>query len=64
MIRTPYQFFSEAEFFVPDLLDYLYSMKDGLLNDISEDKDTCIRRLLCEFLSHEDPQVQNLARKW
>ena len=56
--------FAETEFFAPDLLDYFYSMKDGFLNDISEDKDTCIQRLFCEFLSHEDPYVQNMASKW
>ena len=60
------EFFDLAEtgFFAPDLLDYFYSMKDGFLNDISEDKDTCIQRLFCEFLSHEDPYVQNMASKW
>ena len=60
------EFFDVAEtgFFAPDLLDYFYSMKDGFLNDISEDKDTCIQRLFCEFLSHEDPYVQNMASKW
>ena len=57
-------FLSETEFFAPDLLDYFYSMKDGLLKDVSEDKDTCIQRLFCEFLSHEDPYVQNMASKW
>ena len=55
---------TETGFFAPDLLDYFYSMKDGFLNDISEDKDTCIQRLFCEFLSHEDPYVQNMASKW
>ena len=60
------EFFDLAEtgFFAPDLLDYFYSMKDGLLKDVSEDKDTCIQRLFCEFLSHEDPYVQNMASKW
>lgn len=46
------------------IIEQFGEYKDRLINEVTEEKDSCVKRIVCEWVSREDPDVKDNILKW